>query len=131
MGNKNNGAHTVRLAPYLLLCLVQAIPQLPLCGFFRLLIPLPLLLVFFLPSSTLFHAKQRGLVALAATALLHIASITDHMLFATAATLQIWGGWRNNFSLLPSLNSLLAGQWCTHLLQMAWIFGATFLSTNP
>lgn len=66
MGNKNNGAHTVRLAPYLLLCLVQAIPQLPLCGFFRLLIPLPLLLAFFLPSSTLFHAKQRGLVALAA-----------------------------------------------------------------
>lgn len=39
MGNKNNGAHTVCLVPYLLLCLEQAIPQLPLCGFFRLLIP--------------------------------------------------------------------------------------------
>lgn len=66
MGSKNNGAHTERLVPYLLPCLEQAIPQLPRCVFFFLLIPLPLLLLlFFLPSSVVFLREQQGLVALA------------------------------------------------------------------
>lgn len=66
MGSKNNGAHTERLVSYLMPCLEQAIPQLPRCVFFFLLIPLPfLLLLFFLPSSAVFLREQQGLVALA------------------------------------------------------------------
>lgn len=67
MGSKNNGAHTECLVSYLLLCLEQAVPQLPWRVFIPLHAPLPLLpLHFFLPSSTVLLREQQGLVALAA-----------------------------------------------------------------
>lgn len=112
MGSKNNGAHTVRLVPYLLLCLEQAIPQQPLCVFFFLLIPLPLLLlVFFLPSSTVFLGEQQGLVALAAlhssTSLrLQITHFCHHCYSRKFGEVK-----GHHFSLLSSVSSItLAGQ---------------------
>ena len=82
MGSKNNGAHTERLVPYLLPCLEQAMPQLPRCVFFLLLIPLPLLplLLFFPPPAPSSSERTAGSSRISSVALLHIAPITDYSL---------------------------------------------------
>lgn len=73
-------------------------PRLPPCGFFLLLIPRPLLLlIFFLPSSTVFLGEQRVVVALAALHSSTSLRLQITRFFATTAPLQIWGGKGTSF----------------------------------
>lgn len=91
MGSKNNGAHTERLVPYLLLCLRQAIPRLPRCVFFLLLIPSASLSPPLLPPlQRCLPRRTAGSSRISSAALLHIAPITDYSLLQPLFDLKFW-----------------------------------------
>lgn len=108
MGSKNNGAHTERLVPYLLPCLEQAIPQLPRCVFFLLLIPLPPLLLPLLPPlQRCLPQRTAGSSRISGAALLHIAPITDYSLLPPLLDLKFGEVEGHHFSLLSSVSNMI------------------------